>query len=422
VDVVIDLGVVRDAPEADWRSPPVRPRTRRWIAAAAAVAAVLAAGAAEPVRGRLVEMTVPVVAARAFAGPGGLYLIDGDTISKYEVPGGRIGWRVSVPQKGRAQTAFMVGEMLLIMADQFDSRTVAIDGETGEERWRRAGVPVFMGDDEDMAVLIDRRPGTASVRYEAVEIATGAVLWELTGDEGDEVFSGTGRFVRWSLPDRVEVRDLGTGRVLTIGTVQPPADGGPGLSGDWDRRVVGDLLLVARYRDGKPVAEAYDLERLVPRWTADIDLTLEQVADCGDLLCVDHSTGARVLEADTGRVRWSRDQPGLLERVGPVILSYDHSQQPARIRTLDLADGHVRADLGPWEIGWGHDDDGRVMATQTAREGGSWIAEIDLIEGRVRILGVTHDAFECQPGRVVICKRLDGTIGVWYPTGLTGEP
>jgi hypothetical protein len=78
---------------------------------------------------------------------------------------------------------------------------------------------------------------------------------------------------------------------------------------------------------------------------------------------------ARVIEAGTGRVRWSDSGSDELERIGSVMVSYGLSEQPPRVRILDAADGHLLAGLGRWEIGWPYDDDGLVVAIRRPGRG-----------------------------------------------------
>lgn len=389
------------------------------------MAAVLAAGGAEPVRGRLVEVTVPAAGVRVFGGPGGVYLVENETISKYALPSARLDWRVSM-----SGHVVMAAGMPLVTSDGLGSRTVALDPGTGGVRWRRAGAPAFASHG-GVQLLTDRRSGVDTVRYEVVDVASGATRWELTEQDGDDVFFDGDRFVRWSPSGQVEVRDMGTGRVLSTGVVPPPAGDGLPFRDVWGRRLVGDLLLVAREVGGVRVSDAYDLDRLVPRWSADIDLAVQEVSDCGSDVCVGQatgklvidadtgrirSTGTRVIDADTGRVRWSTDRPGLLESVGSVMISYDITEQPPEIRILDAADGRLRADLGRWHIGWPHGDgDGDALAIRGGTDGTVWIAELDLARGRVQTLGIVRDAVDCETSwRLVVCRRPDGTTGIWY--------
>lgn len=413
--MVIDLGVVREAPGAVGGSPRGL-RGWRWYAVFGAVAVVLAAGAAEPVRGPLVEATVTAAVRYAFSGPDGVYLVDNATIRKYEVPGGEVGWQVSLPADGLAQGAFLVGGMVLVTGDGLESRTVALDGETGELRWRRPGTPIRTAD-SGLVLLTHQRPGDLRVRYEAVDVTTGAVRWELTDRDGLPAFYGHDRLVRWSPPDQVEVRDLRTGGVVSTAVMPLSGEDVMPSNGESGVQVVGGLMLVARDRGGQAVTDAYDLDRLVRRWTADLDLRSVHLSDCGDVLCVGSSgmDGVRVMEAATGRVRWSDSGPGVLWRTGSVIVSYGISEHPPRIRILDPEDGHLRADLGRWDIG-PVDDSGLTLAVRPDPRAGAWIAELDLTQGKVKILRVTRDAFVCQPGgTVVVCSRPGGTSGIWYP-------
>ncbi|MEJ3743571.1 PQQ-binding-like beta-propeller repeat protein [Actinomycetes bacterium KLBMP 9797] len=417
--MVIDLGEVRQVPEAAVppTGPSLSPGMRRGLAALGAVVALVAAGGAAPVRGHLREVIAMTDATHAFVGGDAVYVAGADTIARHEIPSGAEKWRVSVPASGRQGGAFAFGGMVLVTVEGSESETIALDGETGERRWRRPGSPSPTGDDR--VLLSHQRPGEITVRYAMVDVGTGVARWTLTDLAGDHVYYDDKRFVRWSPTGRIEVRDLGTGQVLATGAVPPPdvdtaqSPAGSGLA------LAGGMMLVARQRGGQAMADAYDLERFTRRWTAVLDMSFEYPTLCGDLLCVNDFSGdggVRALDPDTGRVRWTNDQTGWIERIGPVLLSYGDPEQPPPVRVLDPANGHLRADLGRWKIGWPIADDGRVIATREDAERNTWIAELDLFGGAVRILGVARDTYNCDAGEwMVICQRAGGAIGIWYP-------
>ncbi|MEJ3743572.1 PQQ-binding-like beta-propeller repeat protein [Actinomycetes bacterium KLBMP 9797] len=416
---VIDLGEVRHVPEAAVPRPApwLSPGLRRGLAALGAAVALLTAGAAAPVRGDLVEVTLPVSANYSFASGDAVYLTDYDTIVRYELPDARERWRAPVPPIGRSQHAFPLGELVLFTGEGPESETVALDGTTAEQRWRQPGAPFHTGDDQ--VLLWHRRPGEPTVRYTMVDAATGAARWTLTSPDDTPPVIDDDRFVRWSPTGQVEVRDLRSGQVRATGAVPPPdadavsRDSGPGV------QMVGDLILVARWRDRQAMVDAYDLERFARRWTAAVDLTSEFLSECGDVLCVSQALlrgGMRALDVDTGRVRWSNDRMARVHRFGPVLLGYGLSTDVPQIMVVDPADGHLRANLGPWELGWSYRDDGRLLATRPDSHGNTWIAELDPLAGITRMLGLARDAYGCQHrDGMVTCRRSGGTTGIWYP-------
>lgn len=412
--MLIELGEVREAPASAAAPRPRDPRRWRWPLAAVAAAAVLAAGGAAPARSEMIAVTIAAEGQHSFAGPDGVYFVAGDTITKYEPPAAEPRWKANVLAEGAAMSAYAIGGIVLITGEAFESRTTALDSATGELLWRRPGLPVRIG--EDYLVLAHRPPADTVERREAIDIATGASRWTLTDSYTNEVYFGEDRFVRWQSLDRVEVRDLATGRVVSTGTVRRP-EGEMDLT-DSGAQIAGDLLLVSRDGGGRLTAEAYDLDGLARRWSAEIDLGEEQVYGCGDGLCVSSrgSFGARVIDKQTGRVRWSVDRPGLLEEIGQVLVWIGMSEKPTRVQVLDPADGHVRTDFGLWELDWYARNEEAVLATRHVKGGGVWFAELDLLRGRVRVLGGTSEPAECNSDwGYVVCRPAGEDVRVWYP-------
>jgi hypothetical protein len=429
---VIDLGVLRDGPELPGRSPAGRPRRWRAVSVLSAASIVLAtAVAASPVRAALVERTFPGVPARsdqpvvadttdgvyvmrangADAGPGER------TIIRYGPARTGQAWRISLATPGEVNSAGVVDGTLLVHADGWEPQTIALRAADGREMWRRTGWWRDAGSGQ--LLLSYRAPGEQVDIYQAVALATGAVRWSMSVPSSEWVLHDRGRLVRWSVGGRVEVRDLRTGAVVSRGLL-PPDEVATGHNSLPGAQVAGGLLLVAGWDGGRPVATAYGLERLDPRWRAGIDLSRESVYGCGGELCVsgrDGEGGVRLLERDTGSTRWANDRWDDLAYAGSTLLAFGPPPGPPQIVVVDPATGRPIGDLGRWQIPRTMAPDGRMLAVRT--EPGtdrSWIAELDPAARTARVLGVADDAFACQAGHTAItCRRTGGAVGVWYP-------
>lgn len=419
--MVIDLGELRHAPEAADSPPP--PRRRRWrgFAALGAAAAMLAAGGAAPVRSGLIEATIPGPVSETYFSDGidGVFVVSGNTIAKYAVAGARLRWRVRVPVPldGPLRGVFTVGRTVLVTAVGARPQTAALDAETGRLRWDHPGWIGQSGDDH--VLLGDQQLGDATLRYTSVELTTGRARWTVTVPTEVTTHHDEDRFVRFWPSGRAEVRDVRTGQVVATGAVPPPAPEIPGGERLLSVQVVAGLVLVARRRDDRPVVDAYGLDGLQRRWTAQIDLAREHVSDCGDAICVGQTTGApgvRLVERDTGRTRWSDDRWMGLTAIGPALLAHGATANAPYTAILDPEDGRERAALDQWELGWPMRG-GRTLAVRNASSGNqTWIAEVDLSAGTTRILGLARDASACQATVIVVtCRRQGGSFGIWYP-------
>jgi outer membrane protein assembly factor BamB len=428
--MVIDLGEVREAPVGDDRPPPWTPGQRRAVRAVAAlVVALLAAGAA-PVRPALVMLEFPAaVGDRTVISDStdAVYLLSPSTdslgqgereIVKYRLPGGQEAWRTSVPTAGPLRTAVADRGILFALAEAYEPETIALDAGTGEVLWRRAG---WLGDTSAEHVFLSHDPrDEETALYMALDPRTGAEKWSIAVPLEEMVLYSRQRLVRWRSDGAVEVRDLRTGGLVIRGQVPPPevdplVDGNPGV------QLVDGLLLVAGPLD-RPVTTAYDVDRLQPAWQANIDLMNQYVSgecvDSGTLCVGGQEPGVWVIERATGRTRWVSDRWSWLWRAGPVVVAFGPPFEPSRVAVIDPADGREIADLGRWETPpMSFKADGRMYASRTEPGSGrSWIAELDPARGVTRVLGVVPDSFACQAGQLVVtCRRVGGTVAVWYP-------
>jgi outer membrane protein assembly factor BamB len=438
VVAVIDLGVLRDGSELPVYSLAGRPRRRRVVAVLSAAAVVLAtAVAASPVRAALVERTFPGVPARSDQPvvadtTDGVYLVRANgpqvgpgerTITRYGGAHAEQVWRVTVMTTGAVNGADVVDGTLLVLADGWETQTIALNAADGRELWRRTGWWRAAGSGQ--LLLSYRPPGKDVDVYQGVALATGAVRWSVSVPANDWVLPDRSHLVRWSVDRRVEVRDLRTGAVVSRGTL-PPTGNATGRVSEPGVQVAGGLLLVAGWQGERPVATAYGLSHLDRRWQADIDLSSEAVHGCGAQLCVSGRNGqggVRMLEQDTGRTRWADHQRDNLAYTGSTLLAFGPRNGPPQIVVVDPATGKPIGNLGRWQTPPTIAPDGTMLGVRTdPASSRSWIAELDPAARTTRVLGVADNAFACHAGpSAITCRRTDGTIGVWFPRHRIGS-
>lgn len=424
--MVIDLGERRDEAVTGRSRPRGRGRRSAVAIGVVAVALLATSGASGPARPVFVEKTIT-------ATPGGHVQVLGDlvlllhdrqwakplTMEAYRIADGELAWRSSLPDVGEVGPVGSASGVLMItiLDDAHRALTVAVRSTTGRELWRRPGSWFAAGSDQVLLKREGDEPGRQTI--EAVAVDSGLVRWSLPPSSADEVVSVVGdRLVCWSPSGRVEVRDLGTGRVLAAATFPAPdlREGQPLI------QATGRLLLVSGRVAGHPVVTAYGLDRLDRRWQAPMDLSGEYVSgECGDVLCVVRiEGGARLMDAATGRTRWSDPRWGRLRRAGPHLVAEGVAPPAASgltpVSILEAETGDVVADLGLWTVTW-LSDDGRMAAVRhepgTSR---AVIALLDAAAARARIATVAGDVATCEPAEVVVtCRRLDGSISVWRP-------
>ncbi|HEX2772173.1 MAG TPA: PQQ-binding-like beta-propeller repeat protein, partial [Micromonosporaceae bacterium] len=337
VIAVIDLGEVPTGRVVE-DDPPVRPR-RRWPAAALVLAAALSTiVAADPVPGPLPSVAVDV--------PGDVrVLVDGDrlfVVQPFALSQGRGDgryvaafhlmdleqlWRVELPLGDdlsgitTADNALVLtGEPPLTTPDgQAVARgdnvqeTVGLDMATGALLWRHKGF--VEGQTVSGRLILSTefwRPGAvpagsgpgAGRALRAVS-GSGEVVWSYVPPPGalrSYQYAGDAvwRLVVVLADGRIELRDTDTGQLMTSRQVGPlPRDDAAGRYVE----VVGDLLLV---RAGSEVL-AYGLAHLDLQWRLPFQTGRDGwFRACGDAICVVHEgDGLKVLDPNTGRVRWS---------------------------------------------------------------------------------------------------------------------
>ncbi|MDG4829798.1 PQQ-binding-like beta-propeller repeat protein [Solwaraspora sp. WMMD1047] len=455
----IELGEMSAASTAH-RPPAGRPRpvaTRavrrmpRWPRLGGTLAVLLAGvAAAAPVARPPAEATVPArQGALTISAPDRIFVADppgeaaaGDRwLAAYRLPDGAPLWRVPMPLSGPLGNSLVLGGTLVLTVDWSSvarRETVGLDAATGLVRWRRtatlegvtAAGDVLLWAAPGQTTVTDNPPGTLL----AVAAADAAQRWSLplpagtlrsyryergpTGDPGEVAAaadrSGPVRATALvvSRPGgRVEIRDLAAAAVLRAADL--PGRGPVGAS--LPARVAGDLLLVD---DGSRTVTAYGLDRLDHRWQLTRDPGREYgPIPCGAGLCLyRRHGGVRAADPATGRTVWTDGRWENLTRVGDRLLaSRSGAVGAAPLTVLDPATGEVRGELGAWQVVRVVAGAGRLTGVRVAPDGTAWVAELDPAAARVRVLQPLRDVVgDCaaEPG-VLICRRLDGSVGVW---------
>jgi hypothetical protein len=435
---VIDLGLDREPPRVERpRSIQIRRHRAGIVAAVVAAALALTAGSA-PAMPHLREV-------RIAAGPGDAVALSTDqlfvfpsdttwslgprTISAYQLATGRLAWRERLPLEGRVRQVIPAPGALLIVVER-DSKvdTVAIDATSGRVRWSMEYQPLGVTASGRLLLGVAAAwPDPRAQRVVAVELATGRPAWayDVPPDAFHDMEWSAGRWAGGGQSagtrsviarpsGHVAVRDLETGQLMDEADL-----GGPQSGNRWFQ-LAGDLLLAGTLADGQDIVTAYGLPALDRRWTVTLSLEGGYVsADCGGALCFfSRATGLRVVDRTTGATRWTDPRWQTIETVGGRLLGYAWPSSGSHTTTavLDPATGGELLDLGQWSILHPVWTGGQTPAVRLdPGSGRAWFAVVDADAAAVRVVasasGISGD---CVAGeRIVACRRVDGSIGVW---------
>jgi outer membrane protein assembly factor BamB len=296
--------------------------------------------------------------------------------------------------------------------------SVGLDMSTGALIWRRSGF--IEGQTVTGRVILSTDfglsgPGPEGEGWTLRAVSrSGRVVWSYAPPPG-----GARRLYRYDrdwvrqlvvvLPDgRVELRDVDTGQLVRSRRVDPPLRE---MAGRYIE-VVGDLLLA---QVGSEVL-AYGLDRLDLRWRLPVQTGRDGwFTACGRAVCLaHHGGGLKVLDAGTGRVRWSDPRWTWGFAVGHWLMVTDAEPGAGDLETVAVVDpesGRVERNLGRWQpvdvVG------GSVVALRFDR-GRVLVARVDPARG-ARVVGVVRDiAGSCQVRLPSLwCRRIDNTLGVW---------
>lgn len=414
-DKLIDLDV----------QPAERERTtiasRPVLAALCLLLVALLAGSADLARQR-----PPVVLA---AGSADLTFVHGDrlfivgraagaqSLRTYRLPDGRLLGRATVDGLAPVSDVTQAGGTILL-TDQGttggDPQTVAVDGTTGRELWRRTAAPVSASAAAGIALLSTSLLG-ADFADEAVDLRTGALRWRVPAPAGFLTAAGdAGGLPRWLVsvtPDgRLTSYDGRTGRqVATTAAVPADESGGYPILAEADHLMIGTATGTT----------AYSLPALTPRWhaetsppanTADVVPDSKQTA-CGPVICTFRQTRAMsVLDPATGRALWTANGFVDARPAGAYLLAITAT---GVIFVLDAATGRVHGDFGGWRGLLG--PDGLRYAVHAGADHNTlWYGRLDPARAIVHVLGsVRHVSGPCSLGTGVLVCPQAGAVAVW---------
>jgi outer membrane protein assembly factor BamB len=325
--------------------------------------------------------------------------------------------------------------MLVRYGNGRDGQVIAVDRDTGRQRWRRPGWLAGQSGEPSGAprVLIGSMPGVGDTQglpqtIHSVDAATGETVWSYRPPRGglvENVWRGSGGdtdMLITGLPSgRVEVRDALTGELLSAANLRPPVPmEGQSPSFQWLSLLDG-MLMVVGTEPG--TASAYGLPALDRKWnTPWSGGSPGWYAASGwrDQVMFVQSVDGRIRAMDrhTGRVRWSAEW-SYLEAVGDLLLATRGDGPyggPTDLTLIDPATGESRARLGTWALsGRAAGADMVVTRMDTGGTARAWVGILDPGTADIQVLGVARDLLgDCRVGRdCLVCRRRDDAIGIW---------
>lgn len=443
--MIIDLGeVTHGRPHAGAAVPSARPpHAYRGILAVVAIAMLASlAGAAH------VEPPAPpkIIPARlgdtTFVTDDRLFVVSDPvlpqgrvqhaTIAMYALPSGSPLGRTTVAVTGAIFDVTAIGNIVLVSSaldENGAETTVAMAAGTDQAIWRRPARLLGVSGTRGLALLRDSSPEYGPIHWYGVDLATGEERWSLDQPAGGDmtpadfsdpvpgtVTDGYPRLlVSVDLAGRLIVRDAYTGAILAARTIPVPAD--------WSRRGVvfwpdGDLVLIGDHLN----ATAYALSDLSERWRAKVDLYSSYVGgDCARVVCLFNPRdggGARILDRVTGRQLWSSERLSYAAEVGTYLVASTGTGAPPdeTLDVIDTATGRLRGTFGPWQALGAALPSGKLIGMRS--EAGKdivWYARLNPTSLAAYILGKAEQVSgDCQvTSQVLICRRLDASVGVW---------
>jgi hypothetical protein len=343
-------------------------------------------------------------------------------ISTYALPAGTLLSYTTVAVTGAIFDVAAVGRTVLV-SYQVDSvgaeSTVALAAGTDHAIWRRPARMIGVSVADGLVLLRENSPQFGPLNWYGVDLATGAVRWRLEQpvrgyitEVGDAGFPSA--LVTVNLDGVLTLRDPATAAITAETTITVPAD--------WPRRGIalwpaGDLVLAG----DQAGTTAYELPNLAERWHAPVDLRSAFVGPgCGDAVCLfsPRDGGVTVLDRATGRTRWASERWTYGDPVGGYLLA--GGSDGKHLDVVNLATGRLRGDLGPWRTAGAPLADGSMMVLrEPSVDNIVWYGLLDSANLGVQDVGaadgVSGDC-EVTGTAVLVCRRVDGSAGVWRLT------
>jgi hypothetical protein len=343
-------------------------------------------------------------------------------ISTYALPAGTLLSYTTVAVTGAIFDVTAAGRTVLV-SYQVDSvgaeSTVALAAGTDHAIWRRPARMIGVSAADGLVLLRENSPQFGPLNWYGVDLATGAVRWRLEQPVRGyitEVRDAGGlprALVTVNLDGVLTIRDAATAAITAETTIAVPAD--------WPRRGIalwpdGDLVLAG----DQAGTTAYELPDLAERWHAPVDLRSAFVGPgCGDAVCLfsPRDGGVTVLDRATGRTRWASERWTYGDPVGGYLLAGGGDGK--HLAVVNLATGRLRGDLGPWRTAGAPLPDGSmVVLREPSVDTIVWYGRLDPATLGVQDVGAADGVSgDCEvTGAVLVCRRVDGSAGVWRLT------
>ncbi len=348
-------------------------------------------------------------------------------VARYASDTGAMTWKTAVPERADALTYLAgAGVLTVWFYDNGLDRVTVLDAATGARLWELSGdLHLPASPDAKQALTVTGDPNTpAQARY--VDLRTGQAIWTRAVPAQAQVVvldarlpSDAAGFVVAAPDGTVTLLGRDTGAVLSSLKIDPLVPDNVAASSEPDIALVesiGGRLLVMR-RIGAPNGEiaSYDLPGLTLSWLRS-GLLPGYPLPCGPNLCLSGVTGAMIaLDPATGASRWTNEDwqdPATLGG-GRMLAFRSDSLEHAGI--LDSTTGHLVGDLGNWTIVSGPDIH---FALQPVRGNfrSTWVGVVDPGRATVRPVG-RLDGLNTRGcisrGDLLVCPTTDAKVRAW---------
>lgn len=424
--MVIELGEASVLPETTSSPRTTGRRSAAFVAAALAVFAVLTLGGSAAATPRVRAVLVTDEMPEAFALSSSALFTSGfasgrPVARRYSLTDGSVQWSTDLSQPVDDVDLVEAARVLVVTSAQ-DAQISFLDADTGAMLWRRASGPTTMLRlSADSALMTSATPVGGTVLLQRVDLRTGVTLWSRRLNAGGYVNAGGDVAGQ---PDGIVTVDWrGRGAVINFadGAVRTTANLGAMPNDDTAHSVTyGDRFYLTHRQGGTASLTAYRLSDLRPLWR-DTAAPWGRLADCGAYVCVSADAGMTVLDAGTGKARWSSTRWRLESEAQPLRIS-----GPPRLVVTETGAGHSlrRALLDPATgqlrsaLGHGQQVGALLLRFDAKRIGRTWIQVADARD-QMRTVGSLDGMLleRCATaGSHLACADRHGRANVWHLT------
>ena len=429
----IDLGEDWSVAEEHRAASRRRPARRAPLAALLLVVVLLLAGGSAVTASPftpLATIDTPAVSATQLGG-GGVFVAGGTGtalfVARYAQDIGAMTWKVDLGDRADS-LAYLPGAGVLTVWFYGDgaNRVTVLDAATGAQLWELSGelYPPTTPDTTRALTVAGDPAAPAQARY--IDLRTGRAIWTRPVPAQAQIVSTDVRapadaaaFVVVAAPDgTVTLLARETGRVLGSLKVDPLVPQDPVTVNPPDVALVnliGGRLLVSR-RIGTPNSEiaTYNLPGLTLRWLRS-GLLDGYPWPCGPNLCLSGMSGEMTaLDPATGASRWSIEGWQNAGDLGGGRMLAFRASGTNQAGILDSATGQLLGDLGVWAMVNG--SDGRLAVQPVGDGSRTWIGMVDADRAVVRPLGMLAGPRTngcVSRADLLVCVTRDASVRVW---------